>query len=448
MKRILIAILMLMAPGLVHAQTATVTGHVLFPSGGASTTAKVCFSLQNFKPNLPRVASTGIIVQQTNWCITPATDGSFSAPIFRNDLMLPIGTFWRVDFLWNGIQQSSATYIINHSPFNLDTETPLSQSVPVGPNQIINLCVPFQQVSPTTTWTITHNENDNVVFVTAVDLNGHTIFPDDVDTSNPNVAVITWITAQAGRALVCHGGAVSIATNQPNAIVSNPIGPQIINTGQTLTINANTSFTGVNSHSGAETFSGVLNANAGGNLNGIFTGSPEFSTGAPTFDVGFVSATPLFTEGSQLSFLGQFGAQHHLTWPDSVTGRTWAMPDAAGTVVLDTATQTLSAKTLASPALTTPTVGGGSAINKVVIGSGLSLNSAFTSITAATCQEQTLTLSGASTSGVASVSPTATIGANFNWSAWVSGSGTINVRVCAGSTATPTSVTWNAMVIQ
>lgn len=234
MKRTLLitAMIITMAmllPTAVHAQTATVTGHIQFPSGGASTNARVCFTLQNFKPNIPRIVATGIIVQQQNWCVTPAADGSISASIDRNDLISPVGTFWRVDYMWNGVQQSSANYLINHTPFNLDTEVPLNQTVPAGPNEIVIACYPFLQSSPATTWTITHNENDANVFVQTNDLNGRAIFADTTDISNPNVTTITWIAAQSGRALVCHGGSINIATNQPDAFVKNPIIPQTVN---------------------------------------------------------------------------------------------------------------------------------------------------------------------------------------------------------------------------
>lgn len=42
--------------------------------------------------------------------------------------------------------------------------------------------------------------------------------------------------------------------------------------------------------------------------------------------------------------------------PNSNTNRTLTLPDATGTVVLDTATQTLTNKTLTSPTLTTPNI--------------------------------------------------------------------------------------------
>ena len=230
MKRLLFLILSLFFPLLGMAQNpATVTGHVLFPSAGPSVNASVCFTLQNFKPNVPRVISTGEIVQQQNWCITPSSvDGSFSTPILRNDFITPIGTFWRVDFIWNNIQQSSATYLINHTPFNLDTETPLS-SIPIaGPNQIVTFAFVCPQVSASTTWTCVHNFNDSNVWTEVFNSSFAQIFPDTVTVTNPNTVVFTFVTPQSGLAIVLHAGAIAIATNQPNAVLQNPTGSQSI----------------------------------------------------------------------------------------------------------------------------------------------------------------------------------------------------------------------------
>lgn len=93
-------------------------------------------------------------------------------------------------------------------------------------------------------------------------------------------------------------------------------------------------------------------------------------------------------------------------------------------------------------------VGGASKINQIYRVSGASLNSAFTSIMAGTCQDQTITVTGAATTGDASVSPTAAVGTGFSWSAWVSAANTVSVHVCSGTTGTPTSVTWNVTVTQ
>jgi hypothetical protein len=75
----------------------------------------------------------------------------------------------------------------------------------------------------------------------------------------------------------------------------------------------------------------------------------------------------------------------------------------------------------------------------------------YTAIAAQTCQEQSVTVAGAAGTGVASASPTASLGSvNLSWSAWVSAANTVSVRVCnpsAGS-ITPSAVAWQARVIQ
>jgi len=92
-------------------------------------------------------------------------------------------------------------------------------------------------------------------------------------------------------------------------------------------------------------------------------------------------------------------------------------------------------------------VGGGSIINSIFYAAGLPLNSAFTSIAAGTCQEQTLTLSGITTKGVATANPEGSLGGNFSWQSWINAANEITVHLCASSTATPNSVLWNASVI-
>jgi hypothetical protein len=105
-----------------------------------------------------------------------------------------------------------------------------------------------------------------------------------------------------------------------------------------------------------------------------------------------------------------------------------------------------------TPALTslnTPiTVNGSSQINKIYRLSGLQLNSPFTAISAPGCQEQTVIVAGALTTGTASVQPTSNIGPNFYWSAWVSSPDTVSIRVCAFTPGTPANVPWNVTVIQ
>ncbi|HXP72215.1 MAG TPA: hypothetical protein VOA88_23285 [Candidatus Dormibacteraeota bacterium] len=93
-------------------------------------------------------------------------------------------------------------------------------------------------------------------------------------------------------------------------------------------------------------------------------------------------------------------------------------------------------------------VGGGSNVNKILT---MSATLTFTSISAQTCQEKTMTVTGAATSGVAQASPAASLGStNLSWSSWVSAVNTVSVRVCNPSSGaiTPSAVAWNVEIIQ
>src|ERR1700723_498686 len=82
-------------------------------------------------------------------------------------------------------------------------------------------------------------------------------------------------------------------------------------------------------------------------------------------------------------------------------------------------------------------IGGGSPTNKILMVRGVIT---YTAIAAHTCQEQGLSLAGSATTGVAMASPSASLGSiNLSWSAWVSASGTVEIRLCniSGSSITP-----------
>jgi hypothetical protein len=228
LRRLLVALSLCLVPVVASAQT-TVTGHVLLPNTTAPTNAKVCFTLTNFSPNVPRVIGTGAIVAQRNFCIPPAADGSFSTSLYGNNVITPTSTNWRVDLTFNNIQQSSATYLINHSPFNLDTETPLSATTPAGPNQVVTQAFPFTQLVAATTWTIPHNFNDPYTTVYVTDTSGNQIFPSTTNCrANPNICTLTFVAPTAGFATAMHAGGINIATSQPNVVLQNATTPQSV----------------------------------------------------------------------------------------------------------------------------------------------------------------------------------------------------------------------------
>ena len=74
----------------------------------------------------------------------------------------------------------------------------------------------------------------------------------------------------------------------------------------------------------------------------------------------------------------------------------------------------------------------------------------YTMIASETCQEQSATATGAATTGVASASPGLSLGSTkLSWSAWVSATNTVSVRVCNPSAGaiTPATVSWNLSVM-
>jgi hypothetical protein len=94
------------------------------------------------------------------------------------------------------------------------------------------------------------------------------------------------------------------------------------------------------------------------------------------------------------------------------------------------------------------TSSGASAISSIIPGSA---TLTYTAISASTCQEQTLTVTGATSGKPAFFSPVGNLGnVNLSWSSYVSGANTVSVRVCnpTGGSLTPSASTWNGWVMQ
>ncbi len=211
-----------------------VTGNLKDITGtSVVSNSEVDFELQNYKGIIPRIAATGVIAQVKK-VFKPDNTGAIHCvgsgctdTLYRNIDVTPTGTFYSVCIIFQGQTLRCNNYLINGS-FNLNTATPLNGTENVGPGSIFTQCFRFVQLAANVTWTITHNFQDNNVFVETSDANGIVTFPDHADISDPNVTVLTWIAPQAGHALVCHAAQINIATNQPDAIVSHPTGLQTI----------------------------------------------------------------------------------------------------------------------------------------------------------------------------------------------------------------------------
>src|SRR6267378_3709151 len=225
--------------------TVVISGTLQDPSGAAinANGTFVRFSLRNFSSQIPGAPSIPAVVGWPDKDFTPDVNGNISGNIITNGAITsPSGTFYHVCIWYRNQLFRCNDYVVGPGAFNLNTATPLSSVPTIGPSQVITQSFACPVTPAVTTWTCTHNFNDLNVVVNVYDSNSKQIFPDTLTITNPNVVTLTWVTAQAGTAVVMHAGSVAIATNQPNAIVSNPSGAQSI-TGQGLTLTASAPLT-------------------------------------------------------------------------------------------------------------------------------------------------------------------------------------------------------------
>lgn len=243
-KIILLALMCVLAPLAGRAQT-TVSGNLrdVGVANASGSNTYVRFTLLDYGAQIPKITNlSGNLIFNPIKDFKPDANGIISGTIQGNDTITPPATKYQVCVYYQGAVFRCNTYIINGATFNLNTATPLNTSVQVGANQLVVLSYPFTQATPASTWTIPHNFNDPNSYVQVFDTVHRIIYPDRVDTSDPNNAVLTFVTPTPGFAIAMHAGAINIATNQPNAIISNPVAAQTIG-GQPTTFQGPTNFT-------------------------------------------------------------------------------------------------------------------------------------------------------------------------------------------------------------
>jgi hypothetical protein len=128
MLPLLTALLLLLIPtkGLA---VATVTGNLKTIFGeNLGTRTFVIFRLRNFV-NIPRVAGTGVIVQYVKK-ITPDSNGLISTNIYGNDEITPTGTYYTLEYYFNGRLFSRDDYSITGGSFDMNSAAPIT-TVPV-----------------------------------------------------------------------------------------------------------------------------------------------------------------------------------------------------------------------------------------------------------------------------------------------------------------------------
>lgn len=329
MKRLLIlAWLCVLAPLAARAQGSVAVSGNLRDAGLAKVTDRntfVRFALLNFGGNIPKVIGTNVIAV-ASVDFHPDTNGNISGTIQDNTTISPAGTFYQVCIFYQGQEFRCQTYLITGSTFNLNSATPLSVAPTAGPNQIVTQSFICPNLSPATTWICVHGFGDSNVQVQVFNTANAQIVPDVITLTNANTVTLTFVAPQAGVAVIFHAGQISIATNQPNAVLQNPVGSQSI-TGQPFTLTASVPFTtnGHDTHNGIEDFNAALNALLGGSLLGTFSGpttlSGSVTVGGALIANGAVSANAGLTANdvtdSALTTGGcvQAGPGGHLTTP-------------------------------------------------------------------------------------------------------------------------------------
>jgi len=107
-----------------------------------------------------------------------------------------------------GVTQGTASYINFTGTGVTATVTAGTASISItgGGGTSTGQSVLFTQASPATTWTFSHNLNNQYVTYNVYDNNSNAIIPANVSASNANTLIITFGVATAGYAVATVGG--------------------------------------------------------------------------------------------------------------------------------------------------------------------------------------------------------------------------------------------------
>ncbi len=237
-KLFLTAFFLLSSLGL-HAQTTAVTGNlrtVLGEDLGANTFVRI--RLRNFKPNRPLVSGVGII-GQTRKDVFPDSVGLISTNVYDNNLITPNGTFYTLEFYFQGRFVHAASYTITGATFDFNTATPLSTAPTATiPNFQTSVFVHIQ-ATPATTWTIVHNFGVREADLEFFDANFIRIFPDLVTLTDTNTVTAQFVVAQSGRAIVMRAEDVNLTSSVNDPVLKGPTSAQSITGGHSLSLDGN-----------------------------------------------------------------------------------------------------------------------------------------------------------------------------------------------------------------
>lgn len=230
---LLALVFVLAAPSCVRAQNVAVSGNVKSITGvGSGAGVNVRFRLRGYTGSVPKVSGTSVVLPATVGCgvcidIAPDASGNISGlNIYGNDQIIPGGTWYTVEFSYQGRIIFACDYLITGVAFNFTNATCLNAIQQLASTTIITQAFLFIQSPAATVWTINHNLNDTSVVFDFYDPTNTYIIPDSVQNTSPNQTVAHFVNATAGSAVIIHAGQIAIATNQPNALLSNPAGNQ------------------------------------------------------------------------------------------------------------------------------------------------------------------------------------------------------------------------------
>ena len=239
MRKLLLPIILLLFSLGLHAQTTAVTGNlrtVLGEDLGSNTFIRI--RLRNFKPNRPLVSGVGII-GQTRKDVFPDSVGLISTNVYDNNLITPNGTFYTLEFYFQGRFVHAASYLITGATFDFNTATPLSTAPTATiPNFQTSVFVHIQ-ATPATTWTITHNFGVREADLEFFDANFIRIFPDLVTLTDTNTVTAQFVVAQSGRAIVMRAEDVNLTSSVNDPVLKGPTSAQSITGGFDLSLDGN-----------------------------------------------------------------------------------------------------------------------------------------------------------------------------------------------------------------
>jgi hypothetical protein len=212
-----------------------VSGRLVQPDTTApGQSSEVHLDLQNCGGNYPIALGSSLKTHQVYQLST--VDGTWSGTLYRNDEISCNGsytTWWHLTYWVNGIQVGPARdYVCSQASCAFDSMTPLTvYPAPPVPQQVPTTgarTFTFNQPTTASTWTMAHNFAIADVIASFYDLTGKQIYPDTVTETDSNTLTATFLSAQAGRALIINAGNFTPTTVNPNYIVSNPTSAQSI----------------------------------------------------------------------------------------------------------------------------------------------------------------------------------------------------------------------------